>query len=31
MVHYVDDLDSKVNTILEFIADDTRKPAPSRP
>lgn len=24
LVHYVDDLDSKVNTILEFIGDDTQ-------
>lgn len=23
LVHYIDDLDSKVNTILEFVADDT--------
>ncbi|MGE3260541.1 MAG: 3'-5' exoribonuclease YhaM family protein [Bacteriovoracia bacterium] len=23
LVHYIDDLDSKVNTIMEFVADDT--------
>jgi 3'-5' exoribonuclease len=25
LVHYVDDLDSKVNTILDFIGDDTNQ------